>query len=273
MLFDFGYFREQMCTLACPYGRFQSVMLDRQSLIISYDPRRGEPRGKMRRGSDPSGQALGDCVDCQACVTACPTGIDIRNGLQMECIGCAQCIDACDAVMSKIGRPTGLIRYSSQEAMEGGSTRWLRPRVLFYPAILLVIGALMAYMLARRPAADVTILRSPGIPFVQSEDGRVLNPLRLRITNRSDRPVTYQASIVGDEGAQLVMSQDPVVVEPEAQRTVGLVVSLPREAFDEGVHHLTLRVTDDQGAAHQVRCQLVGPLSAEGNDYHDRYDQ
>ncbi len=138
MMFDFAFFREQTCIVACPYGRFQSVMLDRDSLIVSYDPNRGEPRGKGRRQRD-DGTTLGDCIDCGNCVDTCPTGIDIRDGLQLECVACTQCIDACDAVMDKLKKPRGLIRFSSQARIEGQSSRLLRPRVIIYPAIMTVL--------------------------------------------------------------------------------------------------------------------------------------
>src|SRR5690606_26461561 len=131
ILFDFGYFREQMCTIACPYARFQSVLLDPDSLIVSYDPERGEPRGKPRKDDEVT-VTLGDCVDCSACVRTCPVGIDIRDGLQMECIACTQCIDACDSIMDKLSRPRGLIRYTSEHALKQGRTRILRPRVMLY---------------------------------------------------------------------------------------------------------------------------------------------
>jgi cytochrome c oxidase accessory protein FixG len=127
MMFDFSYFREQVCLVACPYGRFQSVMLDRDSLIVIYDPKRGEPRAKGRR---EEGDGLGDCVDCGMCTDTCPTGIDIRDGLQMECVNCTQCIDACDSMMERLGKPRGLIRFSSQARIAGESSRFLRPRVI-----------------------------------------------------------------------------------------------------------------------------------------------
>ena len=175
MMFDFCFFREQTCIVACPYGRFQSVMLDRQSLIISYDVKRGEPRGKVKASRHQGVEASsvgtssigsrtldasmplpvmpskqGDCIDCHLCVTTCPTGIDIREGLQMECIGCAQCIDACDDVMDKIDRPRGLIRYSSQSAMAGERKRLLRPRIVVYPLVLVIIASLFGMALAAR---------------------------------------------------------------------------------------------------------------------------
>jgi cytochrome c oxidase accessory protein FixG len=155
MVFDFVYFREQMCIVACPYGRFQSVMLDRDSLIVSYDPRRGEPRGKL---ADRKPETLhGDCIDCGLCADTCPTGIDIRDGLQLECIACTQCIDACNGVMQHIGKPKGLIRLSSQAAIEGHPGRWLRLRVILYPALMVLLSAIFLVILCTKKSADVTI--------------------------------------------------------------------------------------------------------------------
>ena len=142
MLLDFGWMREQVCMVACPYGRLQSVLLDRRSLIVGYDARRGEPRGKLgRRGLAPitPPAPAGDCIDCGACVVTCPTGIDIREGLQMECIHCTQCMDACDSIMDRVGRPRGLIRYSSRDELAGAPRRILRPRVVLYPLLLVLV--------------------------------------------------------------------------------------------------------------------------------------
>src|SRR5690606_33118743 len=194
MMFDFAFFREQMCHIACPYGRFQSVLLDRGSLIVSYDADRGEPRGKKRKGDD----STGDCVDCSMCVQVCPMGIDIRNGLQMECIHCTQCIDACDAVMSKLGRELGLIGYASQAGREqaaqpqaGPKRWWARPRVLLYPIGILVVFGLFAFNLGSQSSMDVTVLRSLGQPFGVTDDGRVRNSLRIKVVNRSNAPREY----------------------------------------------------------------------------------
>ncbi|MHB8838744.1 MAG: cytochrome c oxidase accessory protein CcoG, partial [Gemmatimonadaceae bacterium] len=170
MLLDFTYFREQVCMVACPYGRWQSALLDNDSLIVAYDYTRGEPRGK---GKDRAGK--GDCVDCLACVTTCPTGIDIRNGLQMECIHCTQCMDACDAVMRKVGKPEGLIRYSSLAALAGKGKHFLRMRTVLYPiAFALVFGAFL-YQLTHKDAADITLLGPEGAPFIVEPDGHIVN--------------------------------------------------------------------------------------------------
>jgi len=165
MLFDFAYFREQTCIVACPYGRLQSVLLDRQSLIVGYDASRGEPRGKPKKRLAVVGER-GDCVDCAACVTVCPTGIDIREGLQMECIGCAQCVDACDGVMDKLGKKRGLIRYTSQDELAGKARRVLRVRTVIYPALLVFAAGLLAFGVATRGSAEVWIERITGPSFV-----------------------------------------------------------------------------------------------------------
>lgn len=161
LLFDFGWFREQFCIIMCPYGRFQSVLMDDDSLTVSYDPRRGEPR----RGTAKPGEAEGDCIDCYRCVMVCPTGIDIRRGLQMECIGCTACIDACDEVMEKIGKPKGLIRYATGNSLKGIRSRVLRPRVVIYSVILVIVLSLLAINVSRREDIVVTILRAQDTPY------------------------------------------------------------------------------------------------------------
>ena len=166
---DFAYFREQTCTIACPYGRWQSALLDRSSLIVAYDVRRGEPR---RKGIKDRCRHAGDCIDCGACVATCPTGIDIRDGLQMECIHCTQCADACDAIMDSVGKPRGLIRYSSREALAGEKTHLLRPRTVLYPAVLTLFLGSLVWGLTHKASADVTILRGVGEPYTVETDGR-----------------------------------------------------------------------------------------------------
>jgi cytochrome c oxidase accessory protein FixG len=218
MLFDFAYFREQTCIVACPYGRFQSVMLDRQSKIISYDRHRGEPRGQKKSAGknagkkdvslsvlaqpEGTGSRTADCVDCKLCVTTCPTGIDIRDGLQMECINCAQCIDACDAVMTKLSRPTGLIRYSSLAAMEGEKSRFLRARVIVYPAILLILVTAFITVLLTKEDTDANFLRGLGAPFVMLPDEMIGNQLRVKLVNRRDAAATYSIRAEGPEGTR-----------------------------------------------------------------------
>jgi cytochrome c oxidase accessory protein FixG len=266
MMFNFTWFREQTCVLACPYGRFQSVLLDRNSLIISYDARRGEPRGKLRAAGRelpvlaPAPAApRGDCIDCHLCVTTCPTGIDIRNGLQMECVGCTQCIDACDAVMTRIGRPKGLIRYTSQARLSGERARIFRGRVFYYGAILALLGTLFIYFLVNRAAADLALLRGPGLPFFELASGEVSNQFRLKITNRTDQPETYEVAVASGAAARVASDEFPAAVGPGETRVCNLLVVAPRDAFVDGHAEITLDVRGAHGFGQRVRQKLLGP--------------
>jgi cytochrome c oxidase accessory protein FixG len=264
MMFDFCFFREQTCIVACPYGRFQSVMLDRNSLIISYDGQRGEPRGPMRRRAKTkengdAAAATGDCIDCTLCVTTCPTGIDIRDGLQMECIGCAQCIDACDAVMEKIGRAKGLIRYSSQASMEAGKRRLLRPRVVLYPLLLVIIAVAFVTVLATKAPADVTLLRAGGAPYVRLENGDVSNSVRVKIVNRGEAPRRYRLAVEGLAGARIEGDAGPVELAAGETAILGATIVAPPEVFDLGRAIIRIVVTDDDGFSESTGYRLQGP--------------
>ena len=151
-----GWMREQVCLYMCPYARFQSVMFDKDTLIVSYDPGRGEPRGSRKRSADPAALGLGECIDCELCKQVCPTGIDIRDGLQYECIGCALCMDACNSVMDKMSYPRGLIRYTSEDELEGRKTRWLRPRIIGYVLVLCVMVGVFWYNMFSRIPVELT---------------------------------------------------------------------------------------------------------------------
>ncbi|MBM3909104.1 MAG: cytochrome c oxidase accessory protein CcoG [Gemmatimonadetes bacterium] len=253
MLLDFTYFREQVCMVACPYGRWQSALLDNDSLIVAYDYNRGEPRGK---GKERTGK--GDCVDCEACVVTCPTGIDIRNGLQMECIHCTQCMDACDAVMRKVGKPEGLIRYSSRAALAGKGRHVLRTRTVLYPIAFAVVFGTFLYQLAFRDAADITLLGAQGAPFTV-QAGTVMNSLRVRVANRTGQEHAYTVSIEGVEGLSMIAPLNPLRVQPGRTETMPLFVTLPAEAFEEGVRTVTVRVTDGSGYVTELPYRLAGP--------------
>ena len=252
---DFAYFREQTCLVACPYGRMQSVLLDRQSLIVAYDPTRGEPRmkGKVR----PPG--AGDCIDCGACVQTCPTGIDIRHGLQMECIHCTQCADACDDIMERVGKPKGLIRYSSRELLEGHKRHLIRPRTVLYPLAFAGFLGAFTYALATRDAADVTVLGGQGEPFTQQADGRIANQVRVKITNRTDADHDYRIEVVGASEGSVIVPQNPLHVATGQSAVTPLFVLLPRSAFHDGEHHVTVRVSDGAGFSTDTPYRLVGP--------------
>jgi len=265
IFFDFTYFREQTCLVACPYGRLQSVLLDRSSLIVGYDRHRGEPR---KKGTRDRTATAGDCIDCQMCVTTCPTGIDIRDGLQMECIHCTQCVDACDRVMLKIGKPAGLIRYSSREALEGLPQRMIRARVILYPIALLAALGTLVWTLANTVPADVTLLRGTGAPYAVEPDGTIANPIRIKITNRSRGPRKYQIDLVNLSEATLVAPINPFPVPEGKTQTTAVFVLLPADEFHDGLRPFAFRISDGVFTS-TFPYQLVGPddgeLSAESS--------
>lgn len=236
IFFDFAYFREQTCLVACPYGRLQSVLLDEQSAIVAYDYNRGEPRGrKAQRSKEPEGfETWGDCIDCKACVVTCPTGIDIREGLQMECINCTQCIDACDAIMERIDKPHGLIRYTSQKSLESQKKlSMFRPRVFLYPLLILGIFALLGVSLAQRETADLTLLRGGSAPYTVLHDGRISNQIHVKIANRTNKAKTYTIAIDAPKDVKLIAPLNPLPVKAHETQTSVIFVLAPRVLFDE----------------------------------------
>ena len=253
---DFAWFREQTCVVACPYGRLQSALLDKDSLIVGYDPARGEPRCKPAAARD--GRPAGDCVDCAACVTTCPTGIDIRDGLQMECVGCTQCIDACDAIMSRVGRPAGLIRYTSQARLAGRPSRVLRPRVLAYAAIVVLAVTGLGLRIGLQPSADVTLLRRSEVPFAVLEDGRISNLVRVKVVNRTGETRTYRLA-VDAPGAELRAPRNPVPIEAGADTIIPAFAVVPRASFAAGQLAARVIVTDDAGFETAIPFTLLGP--------------
>jgi cytochrome c oxidase accessory protein FixG len=259
MMFDFCFFREQTCVLACPYGRFQSVMLDKDSLIISYDESRGEPRGRLQKTVKEGETQHGDCIDCDMCVETCPTGIDIRQGLQLECVACAQCIDACDAVMEKVKKPRGLIRYSSQARMSGEGARILRPRVIVYPLILLVLATGFVFTLTSKAETEAKLLRSRGRPYFEKSPGQIANQARLRITNRTNADVVYTAEILGETQTQIILDKPTIEVQAGGTQVVGALIVTPVEEFVDGRHDIKLEITGDNGDQSIATYQLMGP--------------
>ena len=245
-----GWMREQVCKFMCPYARFQSAMFDKDTLIISYDAARGDPRGARGRRADPKSLGLGDCIDCGLCVQVCPTGIDIRKGLQYECIGCAACIDVCNGVMDKMGYAPGLVRYATQNNMAQGWSgrqmwsRVLRPRVLVYSAVLVLICSALALSLWWRDPFKVDVVRDRGTLARLVEDGRLENGYRLQIMNATELAQRYRIAVSGLEGAAVV-GRSEVVLGPAQARWVPLAVQVPPEtaaAAGPGAHVLTFAV-------------------------------
>ena len=259
ILFDFGFFREQMCTITCPYARFQSVLLDEDSLIISYDEDRGEPRGKGKERSD-----LGDCVDCGACVRTCPTGIDIREGLQMECIACTQCIDACDDIMDKMDFEPGLIRYSSEREDEGEDRRLVRPRTVIYSILLTVLAGVFLTALTTRGSFDVNVGRAAGDqPFMVLPNDHVANRVRVRVRNQTPKAASYEIKVDQPATASVrVVGVSPITVQPEEMTRTEAWVVVPPETIQNGTQQATIRIVFSDGTEHTAQFPLLGPSSS-----------
>jgi cytochrome c oxidase accessory protein FixG len=242
-----GWMREQVCKYMCPYARFQSAMFDRDTLIISYDQERGEPRGSRSKRADYKARGLGDCVDCGICVQVCPTGIDIRNGLQYECIGCAACIDGCNQVMDKMGYPRGLVRYSSENALEnhldfaGMIKRVVRPRILIYTAVLWTIIIVAAFALTNRVPVKVDVIRDR-ITMVAPDDPVVENVYRLQVMNTSEIPRQFRISASGLDGIELESQTQPIFIDGASQRVIPVRLRADKRQTRPGANRVLFTV-------------------------------
>jgi cytochrome c oxidase accessory protein FixG len=252
---NFTWFREQTCIVVCPYGRLQGALYDPDTKIVGYDKKRGEPRG-------PAGaEGSGDCVDCFRCVSVCPTGIDIRNGTQMECVGCANCIDACDDVMTKLGKPTGLVRYDTQRGFETGVRKFWRPRVFVYAFLFLLGCFVFARSVTRRAPFEANVIRPPGAAFVV-EDGAVRNMVQLHVVNKLPERATFtvRGSI---DGGQVTVAQQELRIESLQDQRIPVVVSVPVESFRAGaevVFEVTAKADGDgEPVTVQTKAPVLGP--------------
>jgi len=243
-----GWMREQVCIYMCPYARFQSAMFDKDTLIITYDPERGEPRGSRPKSADTRARGLGDCVDCSICVQVCPTGIDIRNGLQYQCIGCAACVDGCDQVMDKMCYPRGLIRYSTQHAVEQKFTRAqmlaraLRPRVLVYTVILWVIIIASAVGLWVRVPLKVDVIRDRAAIAREVEGGKIENVYRLQVMNTAEAARDFVIAVEGLPTLH-VAGESRIALEPASSRMVPVRVRLEPWAAQPGTYRIRFKVS------------------------------
>jgi len=255
-----GYMREQVCKYMCPYARFQSAMFDKDTLIISYDEKRGEPRGGRKRSVDPKEAGLGDCIDCHLCVQVCPTGIDIREGLQYECIACAACIDACDSIMDKMNYPRGLVRYTTEHALQNEGTRVLRPRMIVYATLLLVLIAGLVTAMASRTPVILDVIRDRNSLYRELPDNYVENIYTLKIINQSNEAREFSLRVSGVEGIVLDGVSDILRVDG------GGVMSLPvrvRAKRDDvpGVNTILFNIEalDDASVAIEEDSRFIGP--------------
>ncbi|WP_395057070.1 cytochrome c oxidase accessory protein CcoG [Polaromonas sp.] len=259
-----GFMREQVCKYMCPYARFQGAMFDRDTLIVSYDTARGEPRGLHAKGSDPRAQGLGDCIACGLCVQVCPTGIDIREGLQYECIGCGLCIDACDTVMDRMATPRGLIRYATQNSMAARWTpaqvlrRVLRPRVLLYTGLLAILCIGLLASLVLRTPLKVDVVRDRASLARIAEGGQLENVYRLQIMNATEQTQRYSLSASGLPGL-VVLPAEPVEVDAAQSRWVVVRLQLPYGSAAAGSHavHFDVRSADGRAQVSEKAAFLV----------------
>jgi len=263
LYFNFAWFREQLCIVICPYGRLQSALIDSHSLVVGYDAQRGEPRGKLGT------LGAGDCISCSRCVHVCPTGIDIRQGLQMECIGCTACIDACDAVMAKLKRPGGLIRYDSQAAFAGKTTRWLRPRTFLYGALLAAGASVALWAISTIRPANLGVTRMMGAPYIVSEDF-VRNQFLVRVINKRNQAVRFVLHLNRAPSGLQQTGLTKVFAVPALSETVQpLVLQVPKKNY-HGPFILKIRVEDEGAHFHLERnVEFLGPdanLSLEEKD-------
>jgi len=263
-----GWMREQVCIYMCPYARFQSAMFDKDTLVIAYDEQRGEPRGSRKRGNDPREAGLGDCVDCTLCVQVCPTGIDIRKGLQYQCIGCAACIDVCDQIMDKMDYPRGLIRYTTEHTMSGKVTHIIRPRTIMYTLLLIAMSVGLVYAISQRTALELDIIRDRNSLYRETNAGLVENVYTLKVINMDDKPHRYTLEVSGEQSGlhdlKLIKSQQPIDVPSGEVLNLPVSVSLDPIQLKRAANKIEfiLYAEDNPKLYRREAARFLGPVMA-----------
>lgn len=254
----FARFREQACVLACPYGRMLSSLVDRRTVTVTYDALRGEPRSRIVRRPDGVADG-GDCIDCHRCVTVCPTGIDIRNGIQLECVACTACVDACNDVMVRIGRPTGLIRHTSPAAIAQGSLTWVRTRVAAYAIVWIVLVTASSFLIATRPSLDFVILRQPGTLYATVAGGDLANFYTLEAMNRSDRATSITVDVIQPVGGTVTVLGSSSSVPPYGVLDARLFLRLPPAAVQGPTTPVRFAVRSNGQLIQEIDSAFLGP--------------
>lgn len=256
----FSHFREQVCTTVCPYGRLQGVLLDRQSIVVAYDYERGEPRGKYRKNEDRVSSPKGDCIDCKQCVLVCPTGIDIRNGTQLECINCTACMDACDSIMDKIERPRGLIRYASEQQIADKKPFQFTPRMKAYTGVLVVLIGLLSTLLLIRNDIDSTILRTPGMMYQTREDGTITNLYQVKVINKTTDELPLTFKLLNHEGSVEMVGKGITVAANSSAQGALFVVMDPQD-LEELSSEIEIGIFSGDRKLEEIETKFLGPAN------------
>lgn len=253
----FAWFREQACILVCPYGRLQGVLLDPNSVVIAYDYVRGEPRGKIKKYEE---RTAGDCVDCDQCVEVCPTGIDIRNGTQLECVNCTACIDACDIVMDKVKKPKGLIRFASENNIKNSQKFRLTPRIISYSTLLVILISVLAILLFNRSDIDVNILRTPGMLYQEQPGGMLSNLYNMKITNKTFDKVPISIKLENIEGEIKLIGRENIEIEPSGILEEKFLVLLPKDEIKMMNTPLIIEVYSGDKKIDNIKTSFLGQV-------------
>lgn len=257
----FSWFREQVCIVACPYGRLQGVMLDRNSLVVAYDYIRGEKRAKFKKGEDRNEVNKGDCIDCKQCVNVCPTGIDIRNGTQLECVNCTACIDACDHIMESIDLPKGLIRYDSEEGIVNKTHKIFSTRTIAYTVVLVLIVGVIGFLLASRTDVDATILKTYGQQYQKRENGEISNLYNFKVINKTFENIDAEIRLIGEEGIIEMIGQENFVIPSESMAQGTFFLILKMNQLEDRKTNLKLGVYDKNGELlDKVKTTFLAPV-------------
>jgi cytochrome c oxidase accessory protein FixG len=256
----YAYFREQACTVICPYGRLQSVLLDRNSMIVAYDYKRGEPRGKFKKNTEAE-LNLGDCIDCFQCVKVCPTGIDIRNGTQMECVGCTACIDACDKMMEAVGRPKGLVRYASENNIADGSKLRFTGRMKFYSLMLVVLTGILTTLLVTRKDVGANIERAAGILYQERGTDSISNLYTIKVVNKTLNDIPLTLRIEDAPGRVVEADQQNILVRKEAQGKASFFIILPRNYINKRKTAVRVGLYQNEKKIMDVKTNFMGPFN------------
>jgi cytochrome c oxidase accessory protein FixG len=256
--FVFAFFREQVCLIACPYGRLQGVMLDSKSIVVAYDHKRGEPRGRHNPLEDRANTNKGDCIDCSSCVVVCPTNIDIRNGTQLECINCAACIDACNTIMDKTGKPRGLIRYDSEKGIMEGVRSIFNPRSIAYSVVLSVLLLVVASLLVFRTDFETTILRQKGTLFQEYGESAYSNIYQIEVVNKTRDPHNVSVKLIEPHGEVIPMG-DPIIAEKGSVGKGSFLVAIPKDLLRSSNTLLKFGVYSDNKLIEVYEASFVGP--------------